>query len=69
MKMHYRNVAGIMGTSNNLEEEIFAFAPGGGVLYNYGENIKIFAGAYKGFNVPSPGTARTMEHQLKRKLV
>ena len=32
MKMHYRDKAATMGTTSNLEEEIYAFAPGGGIL-------------------------------------
>ena len=56
MKMNYRNKA---GTGNDVgEEKIYAFAPGGGILYNYNNNLQFFGGAYKGFNVPSPGTAR-----------
>ena len=58
MKMHYRNQAAIVGSTNNMEEEIYTFAPGGGLVYNHDDNWQVFYGAYKGFNVPSPGTAR-----------
>ena len=55
-KMHYRDKAGA-GTSN-MEEEMTMWAPGGGLLYNHNENWQSFFGAYKGFNIPSPSTAR-----------
>ena len=58
MKMHYRDKAATMGTTSNLEEDIYAFAPGGGILYDHNDNLQFFFGAYKGFNVPSPGSAR-----------
>ena len=45
--------------ASNTEEEMYAFAPGGGALYNFTMTVlQGFFGVYKGFNVPSPGTAR-----------
>ena len=58
MKMHYRDKIGAQGTASNTEEEMYAFAPGGGALYNFTDSLQGFFGVYKGFNVPSPGTAR-----------
>ena len=57
-KMHYRDKAAAQGSTSNMEEEMTMWAPGGGLLYNYSDNLQAFAGAYKGFNIPSPGTAR-----------
>ena len=57
-KMHYRDKAAAQGSTSNMEEEMTMWAPGGGLLYNYSNNLQAFAGAYKGFNIPSPGTAR-----------
>ena len=36
----------------------FMFAPAGGLVYNHDENWQWFGGAYKGFNIASPGTVR-----------
>ena len=57
-KMHYRDKAAAQGSTSNMEEEMTMWAPGGGLLYNYSDNLQAFAGAYKGFNIPSPSTAR-----------
>ena len=54
--MHYRNGAGL--TTDNLKEETFMFAPGGGLVYNHDDNWQWFGGVYKGFNIASPGTVR-----------
>ena len=57
-KMHYRDKAAAQGSTSNMEEEMTMWAPGGGLLYNYSDNLQAFAGAYSGFNIPSPSTAR-----------
>ena len=54
--MHYRNGAG--DDDDNIKEETFMFAPGGGLVYNHDDNWQWFGGAYKGFNIASPGTVR-----------
>ena len=44
--------------STTAKEKMFAFAPGGGLVYNHNENWQFFGGAYKGFNIPGPSAAR-----------
>ena len=58
MDMHYRDKVAAQGTSSNTKEETYMWAPGGGILYNHNDNLQLFYGAYKGFNVASPGTVR-----------
>ena len=58
MDMHYRDKAAAQGSTSNTKEETYMWAPGGGILYNYDQNWQAFFGAYKGFNVASPGTVR-----------
>ena len=55
---HYRDKVAAMGTTSNMKEEMFAFAPGGGLVYNHDDNWQWFGGVYKGFNMPGPGSAR-----------
>ena len=55
---HYRDKAATMGTTSNLNEDMFAFAPGGGLVYNHDDNWQWFGGVYKGFNLPGPSSAR-----------
>ena len=40
------------------DEDMFAFAPGGGLVYNHDDNWQWFAGVYKGFNIPGPSAAQ-----------
>ncbi len=58
MKFHYRDKTAAQGSTSNMEEKMYAFSPGGGIVYNHDDNWTWFLGVYKGFNVPSPGTAR-----------
>ena len=58
-----------MGTTSNLEEDIYAFVPGGGILYDHNDNLQFFFGAYKGFNVPSQVLLEMTEHLLKKRQV
>ncbi len=58
MDFHYRNTTGAAFSTNNINEEMYAFSPGGGFVYNHNDNLKAFFGAYRGHNVPSPGSAR-----------
>ena len=44
--------------STTSKEKMFAFAPGGGLVYNHNDNWQFFGGAYKGFNIPGPSAAR-----------
>lgn len=44
--------------STTAEEKMYAFAPGGGVVYNHDTNWQFFGGVYKGFNIPGPSAAR-----------
>ena len=44
--------------STTSKEKMFAFAPGGGLVYNHNDNWQFFGGAYKGFNIPDPSAAR-----------
>ena len=37
---------------------MYAFAPGGGLVYNHDDNWQWFGGVYKGFNLPGPSSAR-----------
>ena len=46
------------GVTTEQEEDMFAFAPGGGLVYNHDDNWQWFAGVYKGFNIPGPSAAR-----------
>ncbi len=55
---HYRDKAATEGTTSNLGEEMWAFAPGGGLVYNHDDNWQWFGGVFKGFNLPGPGSAR-----------
>ena len=45
-------------TADETTEWLYAFAPGGGLVYNHDDNWQWFAGVYKGFNVPGPSAAR-----------
>ncbi len=45
-------------TADDEKEMLYAFAPGGGLVYNHDDNWQWFAGVYKGFNVPGPSAAR-----------
>ena len=67
---YFRSTAS-SGVTTEREEDMFAFAPGGGLVYNHDNNWQWFAGVYKGFNIPGPqllGTTQTTETQLSRKL-
>ena len=44
------------------EEDMFAFAPGGGLVYNHDNNWQWFAGVYKGFNIPGPSSALDLDN-------
>ena len=39
---------------------MFAFAPGGGLVYNHDDNWQWFGGVYKGFNLPGPSVLQEM---------
>ena len=44
--------------NTTAKEKMYAFAPGGGLVYNHNKNWQYFGGAYKGFNIPGPSAAR-----------
>ena len=44
------------------KEDMFAFAPGGGLVYNHDNNWQWFAGVYKGFNIPGPSSATDLDN-------
>ena len=52
------STSGNGGTTVVAGEDMFAFAPGGGLVYNHDDNWQWFAGVYKGFNIPGPSAAR-----------
>ena len=54
---YFRSTAS-SGVTTEREEDMFAFAPGGGLVYNHDNNWQWFAGVYKGFNIPGPSAAR-----------
>ncbi|MEE2695208.1 MAG: TonB-dependent receptor [Pseudomonadota bacterium] len=55
---HYRDKIGAPNSTSNIHEDMFAFAPGGGLVYNHDDNWQWFGGVYKGFNLPGPSAAR-----------
>ena len=58
VKQHYRNTTAAAGSTSNIEETIYTFSPGGGLVYKHDENMMFFGGVYKGVNLPGPGSSR-----------